>query len=204
MDGTLLDTIGDIADAMNGIMAKYGLPERSEADYAALVGKGAQRLVEDVIPKSLDRQVILEEYREALRSKSGGRTGVYEGIPELLNRLSELSLPLAILTNKPQATAEKVCARYFSSWTLTHIRGQVDSLPPKPHPGQGQQIVADWGILPEECLYLGDTEVDWETARLGGFFFVGCTWGFRSRRELEKAGADLIVDRPEEVMALFA
>jgi phosphoglycolate phosphatase len=203
LDGTLLDTIGDIASAMNGLRVEYGLSEMSEREYASLVGYGALQLVKDCFSENNDRAALLEEYRQALRDNSEDRTNLYEGISQMLDRLSESTLPLAILTNKPHKTAEKVCFRYLSSWSFSHIRGQVDGIPSKPHPFMAKEILGDWCIAARECLYLGDTEVDMTLAQNAGFLGVGCTWGFRSREELEVAGADVIVDHPREVLDLL-
>lgn len=203
LDGTLLDTIGDISDSMNSLMIKYGLPEKSEKEYAAMVGYGAPQFIRDNFPDNFDHSTILAEYRITLSQNSRNRTGLFEGIGEMLTFLTEKSLPLAVLTNKPEQTAREVCAYFLSSWPFTHISGQLDGVPHKPHPGQALEIISDWGIEPSECLYMGDTSTDMETAKNAGFIAVGCSWGFRSREELEKTGAEEIVDCPDELIQLI-
>ena len=203
LDGTLLNTIGGITCAMNSLAKGYGLPEKSEGEYAALVGQGARKLVEDIFPSSYNREDILTAYKGALKACSIGGTSFYPGIPEMLTCLKNLNLPMAVYTNKPQDTAEEVCSHFFTEWKLSPVKGQVEGLAQKPDAGQALEIIGEWGIKPEECLYLGDTATDIQTARNGGFLAVGCTWGFRDREELEKAGADIIVDSPEEVTALL-
>jgi len=203
LDGTLLDTLGDIADTMTELTDKYGLPPRSEGEYALLVGRGAARLINDVFPDTMDRESILGEYKFRLGANSFGRTKPYGGIPLLLDYLRSRSLPLAVFTNKPQDMAIDVCHHYFGEGLFTHIRGERPDRPAKPDPSQGWEIVADWGISPGECLFLGDTSTDMETAVRGKFLPLGCTWGFRGREELIRTGARWLSDTPEGVISLF-
>ncbi len=203
LDGTLLNTIGGIADAMNCVAVRHGLSEKSREEYALLVGHGARKLVEDIFPPEMDLEGILCEYKHELKSRSLEGASFYPGIPEMLTGMEACSLPLAVLTNKPQDTAEMVCSHFFYPWLLDPVVGQREGVPAKPDPAQALDIIRTWGIKPEECLFLGDTATDMETALAAGFLAVGCTWGFRGREELEKAGAQVIVDRPEDVTALL-
>ncbi|MBN2628602.1 MAG: HAD family hydrolase [Spirochaetales bacterium] len=203
LDGTLLNTIGDITDTMGELTDRFGLRRRSEEEYALLVGKGAARLIDDIFPGNFDRKALLAEYKENLAANSFGRTRPYEGIPELLDFLAARSLPLAVFTNKPHDLSRRICRHYFGENRFTHVAGQKDDLPVKPDPSQGLEIIGAWGIEPQECLYLGDTSVDMETAENAGFLSVGCIWGFRSREELSESGAALLAEQPRDVMAHF-
>ena len=203
LDGTLLNTIGSIADAMNAVRQRNGLSTLSEEDYEKLVGQGSERLVKDVFPAGSDIPALLVEYAEQLDKECTGRTTLYPGMAQLLDEIEVRRLPMAIMTNKPEQTALIVCRHFLGKWPFDMIKGQVPGFPLKPDPAQALSIVAAWGISPACCLYLGDTKTDMLTAKNSGFFAVGVTWGFRDRAELDAYGADLIVDRPDQVITLL-
>ncbi len=207
LDGTLLDTIGDLAVACNASLAMRGLPQHSYDDYCGFVGNGIMRLVERALPEplrtpenvALMRADFVRYYTEHIDA----RTRPYEGVPELLAGLSQRGLRLAVASNKFQAGTEKLVRRFFPGIAFDPVFGQREGVPLKPDPAVAETILALTETPPGQALFVGDSGIDILTAKAAGIRSAGVTWGFRSRTELEEAGADHIVDRAEEILALL-
>ncbi|WP_304582907.1 HAD family hydrolase [uncultured Alistipes sp.] len=207
LDGTLLDTIGDLAVACNASLAMRGLPQHSYDDYCGFVGNGIMRLVERALPEplrtpenvALMRADFVRYYTEHIDA----RTRPYEGVPELLAGLSQRGLRLAVASNKFQAGTEKLVRRFFPGIAFDPVFGQREGVPLKPDPAVAETILSLTETPPGQALFVGDSGIDILTAKAAGIRSVGVTWGFRSRTELEEAGADHIVDRAEEILALL-
>ena len=207
MDGTLLNTLEDLADSMNQVLRDKGFPVHPTEAYFTLVGSGAAKLVARALPKENRNEETIKECLDAFRAeydqKWNKKTTLYEGIPGLLDALIRMEIPLCVLTNKPQNFAE-LCVRHFlGRWTFAMVIGQREGVPVKPDPSGPREIAASLNIPPEEFLYLGDTNVDMQTAINGGMFPVGVLWGFRSEQELRESGAQAIIAKPMEVMKFF-
>ncbi len=206
MDGTLLDTLEDIALAMNHTLARHGLPLYPIAAYRHFVGSGASELTRRVLPPDTPetiRQHILADFLARYRETWNIHTRLYPGIPELLDLLIARGLHLAVLTNKPQEFAERCMAAYLAHWPFQLVLGLDGVTPPKPHPAGPQRIMSHLGLPATAFLYLGDTDVDMSTAREVGMFAVGVTWGFRPEAELVAAGANAIIHHPHEAASLL-
>lgn len=203
LDGTLADSLQDIADAMNKTLTRFGYPTYSYDEYKYLVGNGLQNLVTKALPET-DRNkarieevlsVMMKNYRQALVVK----TKLYDGIPELLDKLTQQGFKLALLSNKADELTQEIASKLLSRWKFDCILGASDHFPRKPSPESALYIAEQLEVLPSEVLYLGDTDVDMQTANAAGMFAVGVTWGFRTREELEKNGAKRVIEEPAEL-----
>lgn len=206
LDGTLLNTIGDLAEAANVMLGKRNLPQHTYEEYCTFVGNGIMRLVERALPEeqrttervAAAREDFLSYYIDHIDRK----TKPYEGIVQLLNDLQAEGVSLAVASNKFQAGTRKLIQRFFPEIGWVAIYGQRPDVPLKPDPAVVEEILSEVKIPRERVLYVGDSGVDIETAHRAGIKAVGVTWGFRSRSELEAAGADRIVDRAEDILSL--
>ena len=207
LDGTLLDTIGDLAVACNAMLALRGLPQHSYEEYCHFVGNGILRLVERALPEVLRtpenvaaaRADFVKYYIDHIDC----HTKPYAGIPELLQELTRRGVRMAVASNKFQAGTEKLIARFFPGVEFVAVFGQRPDVPLKPDPAVVDEILARAGTPKEHVLYVGDSGVDMQTARAAGVRSAGVTWGFRDREELQAAGACQLVDRPDQLIALL-
>ena len=208
LDGTLLNSLADIANAGNTILRQHGLPTHPIDAYRWFVGDGVRRLVERIVPvarrsdaASLQQWVweFLEQYHRAWNVESR----LYDGVPELLAGLAERQLPLAVLSNKPQEATARCVDYYLAACQFVTVLGQQADRPPKPDLTGVLQIVDRLGVPAASCLYLGDTAVDMQTALGAGLIPVGAAWGFRDGDELRAAGAQAVIDHPLELLVLI-
>ena len=207
LDGTLADTIEDIAACVNGALARRGLPAHDIPAYKLMVGNGFRTLIERAAPPEARGTGLLEELRAeaqaAYDAEPVALTRPYAGVPELLSALKARGLALAVLSNKPDGLAVQVVERLFPGAGFSLVRGETPAFPRKPDPAGALDIARRLGAGPSECLYVGDTDIDMETARRAGMTAVGAAWGFRGRRELEEAGADRVIAAPGELLDLL-
>ena len=204
LDGTLTDTIGDLAAAVNFVLNKNGLPTHSEAEYFYFVGTGSYNLVKKASPKDTPEEKILsmlDEFFEFYGEHYLDKTVPYEGINEMLAALRKRGIRLAVCSNKIQNMTEKVCDRFFEG-VFEYTFGQNEKFPLKPDPACPIWIAEQFGADPSEVFFVGDSGSDMKTAKNGGFTAVGVSWGFRPREELLENGADYIVDKAEELIKL--
>jgi len=207
LDGTLLDTLADIAEAGNHALAACGLPTHPVDRYRDWVGKGLRRLCEQVIPPGDDWQRMTEkcigEFRRAYGEAWNVRTRAYDGVEELLDALAALNVPMAVLSNKPHDFVQACVDEFFPHVPFGAVLGEGDGVPPKPDPTGTRMIVERFGVPAEQFVYLGDTPTDMATAAAAGMLPVGVSWGFRPVEELESAGARHIIGEPRELIALM-
>lgn len=204
LDGTLLNTIGDLAEAANEMLRLRNLPQHDYPTYCTFVGNGIMRLVERALPEELRtaeyvaaaRQDFLDYYINHIDRK----TCPYAGIPELLKALQRRGIRLAVASNKFQAGTEKLIRSFFPEIRFEVVFGQRPDVPLKPDPAVVEEILSITGVAREEVLYVGDSGVDMLTAHAAGVRSVGVSWGFRTREELLDAQADRIVDSAEEIL----
>ncbi len=206
LDGTLLNTIDDLADSMNHVLKENSLPVHDVDKYLYFVGNGARKLVERALPEGQRDCGLIDEYliryRENYKKNWNNKTLPYTGVDKMLSELKVLGMTLAILSNKPHKDVLKCASYYFDETIFSSIAGQKDSIPHKPAPDGALIIAKELGLLPENCIFVGDSSVDMETAKAAGMVAVGVSWGFRTREELLENGADFIIDRPEELLGL--
>ena len=205
LDGTLLDSLGDIADAMNHVLERHGYPTHPRSRYRFFVGEGIDQLVRRALPAGVDGATlerITAQTRAEYARRATRTTRPYPGIPELLDAITTRGVPMAILTNKPHEPAVAMVRELLGRWPFSAILGARDGLPKKPDPTGALRVAEALGVPPRACLYLGDTGTDMRTARAAGMLPVGVLWGFRPREELEEAGARVLIARPEELLPL--
>lgn len=206
LDGTLLNTIGDLSSAMNAALREFGYPERTQAECQSFVGNGIYKLVERSLPKQgatqeevLKVKQVFDTYYEA---HSRVQTKPYEGIVELLKILQQQNIRCGVVTNKTHLFACQLVTHYFGD-LVDLVFGQRPQIPAKPHPHSVQEMIAYFNVAPDKCLYIGDSDVDIQTAKAANLTSVGVCWGFRSRAVLEKAGADYIVEDAHALLKLI-
>ena len=204
LDGTLADTLDDLADSMNWCLRRLGFPEHARDAYRYFVGDGISMLCRRALPENAQEAVpVLEEMmRRRYAENMLIKTRPYPGISELLEALSARGLALCVFSNKPHDSTVRLVAALFPLARFACARGQLPGVPRKPHPAGALAIAQEVGIPPREFLYVGDTATDMLTARAAGMTPVGALWGFRDRRELQEAGAVHIVSQPAEILSL--
>ncbi len=205
LDGTLTNSLNSIAYFLNAEIAKYGMPPVPSEDFKTLTGNGARTLVQRVLArygkddKSVE-DIILKNYNAAYDSNAVYLCTAYSGIPELLKSLKEKNIIVNVLSNKPQPTTEKVVKTIFGENTFSCILGARENIALKPDPCGVYEILQILSLEKKDCLYIGDTATDIQTGKNAGLFTIGVLWGFRTRQELENAGADVIIEKPEEIL----
>ncbi len=203
LDGTLTDTLRDIADAMNRALRLHGLPDWPVDAYRTLVGDGARVLAQRAVR---DRQELAlpvqAEYQAYYERHNLVMSKPYDGIPEMLHALQGAGVKLAVLSNKPDADTRKVVRHFFPDIRWTAVRGQVEGVPVKPDPAGALLVARALDVPPADILYLGDTGTDMRCAVRAGMLPVGALWGFRTREELLACGARHIAEAPGQVVRL--
>lgn len=207
LDGTLLDTIEDLGDSMNSVLARNGYPVHDIEAYKYFVGDGVRALVKRALPEDKRSTEEVERSTAAMQAEYAVRwadkTALYPGIAGLLDGLTEKSLKLAVLSNKPDAFTKQIIEKLLSNWTFYPVFGERQGVPKKPDPAGALEIAQILEVRPEECLYIGDTSIDMKTANAAGMYAVGVLWGFREKDELLKSGARVLAADPIEILELL-
>jgi phosphoglycolate phosphatase len=205
LDGTLLDSLADLANATNWALAQLGCPTHPLEAYRRFVGDGARQLCARALP--VDKQELVDDALRLMRKRYDAHcfdlTRLYPGIPELVSALTERRYRLAVLSNKPDDFTKRMIAHYFKPSPFDVVRGQLPHVPLKPDPTAALQIAEELGVPPAQWLYLGDTNTDMRTATATGMAAVGVLWGFRDREELVESGATHLVAKPQDVLELL-
>ena len=195
LDGTLLDTLEDLADGVNYALGEFGYPERTLEEVRRFVGNGAYNLIQQAVPEGTDPDPVFETFKTYYDAHCQIKTKPYEGILAVLEELGQ-KYPLAVVSNKPDSAVKPLCQQYFPG---IYARGESTDCPRKPAPDMVHKAMTDIGV--EKCIYVGDSEVDVETARNAGMPLIAVSWGFRTREQLRAAGAEIIVDTAEGLLA---
>jgi len=204
LDGTLADTLTDIAAAMNRVLRAHGLPEHDPASYKLMIGCGLRNLVREALPpERRDDETVAACHAEMMADY--GRhcldtTCPYDGVPELLAHLADEDVAMAVLSNKADELTQRIVAALFGLDTFAQVVGRRPDLPPKPDPTTALLIASRLGAAPQRIAYLGDSGVDMRTAGAAGMIAIGVSWGFRDRDELQAGGARFILDHPLELL----
>lgn len=206
LDGTLLDTLEDLADATNWVCAQHGWPAHGLEEYKSFVGNGAGKLLERVTPPEVEltqslRRQLMAEFSKRYTGHSADKTRAYPGMPQALSRLKAAGVRMAVLTNKPHEAAGPVVERYYPG-VFDAVQGAVVGAPLKPDPTALLALMEKLGAAKDQALFVGDSNVDIRTGKNAGLAACGVLWGFRTRGELEAEGADFIAERPEELAEL--
>jgi phosphoglycolate phosphatase len=207
LDGTLLDTLEDLADSVNAVLAEQGFPVHPVESYRYFVGDGAAVLISRVLPEAhrdaAIQKTCLRRFREEYALRWKNKTLPYDGVLLMLAKMQKLGMKLAVLSNKPHDATEQCVRELLPGIRFDAVVGQVDGKPRKPDPAGALAIAQQLGVLPQEVLYLGDTATDMKTAVSAGMYPVGVLWGFRSAGELETNGARTLIARPEDAVELL-
>jgi len=207
LDGTLIDSIRDIGEAMNRTLTAAGYPAHPMDSYLYFVGDGVRLLIERALPPEQQNEEtvsrILAQYRQDYADNWKTHTRPYDGIPQLMNELHAHGIPMGVLSNKPDGMTRKCVAHFFPEIPFSAVAGQKEDTPRKPDPSAALLIAGVMNVPPAQCVFIGDTATDMQTAVAAGMFPAGVSWGFRNERELISSGARLIAVKPEALLGLF-
>lgn len=201
LDGTLLNTLDDLKDAINYTMGYYGLPQRSTAQVLQAIGYGARNLIRLSLPGKEDDpsvEEVLVTYQNYYAAHSQDKTCAYPGILEALERIGQ-KYPIAIVSNKPDVAVKPLCADYFGDHIFA--LGETADCPRKPAPDMVHKAMAAIGV--EQCIYVGDSETDVQTAKNVGCKCLSVLWGFRDEACLKEAGAEYFCKDPQDMPAML-
>lgn len=201
LDGTILDTLQDLADAVNFALSERGFPLRSVDDVRSFVGNGIPKLIKRAVPSGTaeeDIEATLEFFKKYYSVHLNDNTCPYDGIIPLLKWLRIKGIKTAVVTNKAHFAAAELTCAYFGDLIDVTV-GQRDNVPTKPDPSSLNEALKILDVAKENAVFIGDSDVDIFTAQNGGLKSIGVTWGFRSRETLVLAGADFIADSAEEI-----
>lgn len=204
LDGTIADTIEDLADAVNYGLRKLNCPEHDINSYKQFVGNGAMKLCFRALPE--DKKDMTEKLHDLFREYYDihylDKTRLYDGISDVIRTLSDNGVILAVATNKPQDAARKIVAKLLPDVKFVKVLGGCDERPKKPDSAIINEILC--GLPEDNSVYMiGDSNVDIQTAKNCGLISIGCTWGFRGRHELESEGADFIAEKSEDITKII-
>lgn len=204
LDGTLVDSLADLAAATNQALWELGLPQHPLPPFRQFVGNGARKLVERAMPETHQDperiDLCLERMRAAYAVGWANATAPYPGIEAMLGILRNSAFRIGILSNKPDPFTQEVVAHFFPDMPFDPIRGAFPDVPLKPDPAASAFIEAAWSCKAAEILYVGDGSPDVRFAKNAGMPCIGVAWGFRGREELEREGADLVVETTQEIL----
>lgn len=206
LDGTLIDSLADLADSANEMLVGFGFPRHDLDKYRYFVGNGSRKLIERCLPaeKAADSAFVdeaLAKYKRCYDKNLTHKTVCYEGIMDMLTALQAKHIPLGICTNKHQSAADIIVDKLFPKDMFVSVIGDCKDMPRKPDPKKVLLIAAKMGVKPAEVAYFGDTSVDMDTANNAGMLPIGVTWGFRPQEELVAHGAKILLDTPMELFS---
>lgn len=203
LDGTLLNTIADLAAATNYALTQFGYPTHPTDAYRFFVGNGINKLFERALPeqeRTLENVIrIRSKFVPYYNIHNADLSRPYPGIEELLNLLQQHHLQLAVASNKYQEATAKLIGQYFPAIHFTAVFGQRDNVPTKPDPQVVNEIIQMAGVSKEEVVYIGDSGVDMQTGCNARVTTIGACWGFRPKSELEEFHPDLLAEKPEDI-----
>ncbi len=206
LDGTLLNTIDDLSNSVNYVLKKHNYPTFSVEEYKYKVGNGMKKLIERALPKSEKSEEkveeILAEFMVYYSEHKTDNTAPYKDIETLLITLKQKGIKTAVLTNKAHESAKPLISKYFPE-LFDVVCGQKQGVPTKPDPTSVFEVMKELDVSADECLYLGDSGVDMQTAENANIFAIGVLWGFRKADELEQNGAKAIIKQPLELLSFI-
>ena len=213
LDGTLLDTLDDLTDSVNQVLLSHGFPQRSKGEIRSFLGNGALELIRLSLPEEIQKKEeetspspyssYIKEFQNFYQVNMDKNTKPYEGIIEFLHFLNEKNFKLAIVSNKYDLAVKDLSKKYFGQ-IFPVATGETESIKRKPAPDTLLKAIEDLGSSPGRAILIGDSEVDIEAAKNANIPCVCVSWGFRDKDQLEKAGADYIIDKVEEIMGIIS
>jgi len=205
LDGTLLNTLGDLRAATNHALEVRGLPPHSMEEIRQFIGNGIRLLICRAMPEGTPEAEIdaaLDDFKAYYAAHIHDRTVPYDGIPQLLTALRKRGIKVAVLSNKIDSASQQLIEYFFPGKTDV-VFGEHVGVPRKPDPTSCRMVMQRLGVQPEQVLYVGDSGTDMQTAKNAGLYAVGVTWGFRSKEVLLEYGADILVHRPEQILQIL-
>ncbi len=207
LDGTLTDTLESLSYSVNATLCELGLGQITDEQCKAFVGDGARTLIERSLQAVGDTELKLADeamqiYNRIFKDNCTYHVAPYEGIVEVLQELKETGIKLAVLSNKPHVQTVDVVRTFFGQALFSHVQGQMEGVPKKPNPTAAIMIARTFDIPSEQCVYIGDSDVDMQTGIAAGMHTVGVTWGFRTKAVLTLHGAHHTIDKPDELISI--
>ena len=205
LDGTLLNTLGDLRAATNHALEVRGLPPHWMEEIRQFIGNGIRLLICRAMPEGTPEAEIdaaLDDFKAYYAAHIHDRTVPYDGIPQLLTALRKRGIKVAVLSNKIDSASQQLIEYFFPGKTDV-VFGEHVGVPRKPDPTSCRMVMQQLGVQPEQVLYVGDSGTDMQTAKNAGLYAVGVTWGFRSKEVLLEYGADVLVHRPEQILQIL-
>ncbi len=205
LDGTLLNSLEDIADSANGVLSNHDLPTHKPDDYKIFVGSGISELMTRALPEKNPDTIddYVKEFREEYARNWNVKTKPYAGIAAMLDELVSRKIKIAVLSNKLHAFTKQCVDELLPRWKFNIVMGLQNDIPPKPDPTSALQIAKQLNIDPPHILYVGDSDIDMKTALAACMHPVGVLWGFRTKKELQKNGAKTLIKKPQELLDLI-
>jgi phosphoglycolate phosphatase len=206
LDGTLIDSLADIAESINRMLDGRGYPRCAAGDFTQMIGDGMEKLVERALPEQARTESLIltcvEEYRAHYDQLWQDQTRPYAGIVEMLAALKARGVKLGVISNKAHRFTVPMTEHFFGPAVFDHILGQRAEVPRKPDAAGAHEMAAALGLATADLAYVGDSGIDMAFAKNAGMLGIGVSWGFRSVEELREHGADLIVNHPAELLTL--
>ena len=205
LDGTLLNTLPDLADSGNEALTQMGFPVHPVDCYRYFVGNGMEELIKRLLPESCKGNLelgakLLRLYTDEYHRRWDKKTKPYEGMPETLAQLKQKGFTLSVFSNKPDEFTQNCIRHFFPEGTFAIVRGFRQGVPRKPAPDGALSILEELKLTPDQVYYVGDTCTDMETAHAAGFYAIGVEWGFRDYDELKRNNADAIIQNPSQLL----
>ena len=205
MDGTILNTLEDLMDSTNFALKNNGLKERSLEEIRFFVGNGIQKLIERAVPQGTSKEVfekVFADFKSHYKIHCADKTSYYDGIPSVIQTLRKMGVKTAVVSNKADFAVQELVEVYFKGLFDVAL-GEKTGVSKKPSPDMVNATLSVLGVEKESAFYIGDSDVDFETAKNSSLDFIGVSWGFRGRKFLENLGAKNIIDSPEELLNFF-
>lgn len=203
LDGTLVNSIYDLGDSVNEALSAHDLPVHTYDDYRLFVGNGAKKLVNRAVPPEIRgtelENTVFEQFSALYGQNCLNKTKPYDGIPQCLGSLKQRGVRLAVASNKPDAFSKMIVYSVFGDKLFSAVTGSREGVPKKPQPDIIDSILTELSGAKSDCVLIGDSDVDVQTAKNAGIPCIGCSWGFRGRDCLESAGCDIVIDQPGEI-----
>ena len=202
MDGTILNTLDDLMDSTNFALKNNGLKERSLEEIRFFVGNGIQKLIERAVPQGTSKEVfekVFADFKSHYKIHCADKTSYYDGIPSVIQTLRKMGVKTAVVSNKADFAVQELVEVYFKGLFDVAL-GEKTGVSKKPSPDMVNAALSVLGVEKEAAFYIGDSDVDFETAKNSSLDFIGVSWGFRGRKFLENLGAKNIIDSPEELL----
>lgn len=205
LDGTILDTLDDLTASVNFALTKNNLPQRTLEEVRSFVGNGIRLLIERSVPAKTEKSIVdscFDDFKAHYKSNSAVLTKPYNGIPSLINDLRNIGIKTAVVSNKADFAVQTLVEKYFPG-LFDYSVGEKEGVRRKPYPDSVFCAVKALGVEVDECIYVGDSDVDIETARNAKMKCIAVTWGFRDRTFLQELNSDYIADMPKEILEII-